>query len=131
MKQLTPDEIKKIEDEIWREDFISPSNKFYFINHRKGYSKEAYLLNNYYINFTKSNDIWWMGLINLKPDEKSDLKGLLNAFKGFIIKYKFVGIWRHKDNLKLKPLHERACRMFNGFKGVEGECVYMVFNGGD
>lgn len=109
MKKLVREEIIKLEDSLW--DNINDDNKFYFEFERKGYSQEGYLLNGYYLNLNEFKGLWWLGLIKLS---EGSLKGLLGAFKKLLEAKERIAIYRNKDNLQMKGLHDRALKFFGG-----------------
>lgn len=125
MKKLTTEEIKKIEDEIWREENISPSNKYYFSIPKKVYSTEGYILDGYYINLNYLNGIWWLGII--KINSECSLNRLLFYFKKLIKDKKVIGIWRDKDNGKIEGLFKAVSRYFNSdIKSLEDKEYIII-----
>lgn len=121
MEKLSREEIIKLEDKLWNN--INDDNKFYFEFEKKGYSQEGYLLSGYYLNLNQFKGLWWLGLIKVS---EGSLKGLLGAFKKLLEQKGMIAIYRNKDNLQMKSLHDRTLKFFGGEQKVIGDYVVTI-----
>lgn len=130
IRKLEVEEIKNIMEEIQKLR-NNEYYKYYFDGTVENFPDEAYMINDYYIDFTYYNGLCFMGAIKLKNNPEVSYYKFFNLVRNRLKEYKIIYQWAFLENKPAIKFHKILVNKFGARQKVIKNISLIELREGD